>query len=108
MRLALTGRPCEIGPDLTDDPLGIGPALPFRVSDGGDVSAHFDIGRVDLQWRNGAIRQRARTHQGEIALWIDLYDVGCGDRILDWLAASIDVLEYHRPLAGDGAPWEAG
>src|SRR5262249_33182990 len=46
MRLALTGRPCEIGPDLTDDPLGIGPALPFRVSDGGDVSAHFDIGRT--------------------------------------------------------------
>ena len=99
MRLALTGRPCEIGPDLTDDPLGIGPALPFRVSDGGDVSAHFDIGRVDLQWRNGAIRQRARTHQSEIALWIDLYDIAFGDLILAWLAAWIAGLENNRHLA---------
>src|SRR5262249_43571816 len=99
MRLALAGRPCEIGPNLTDDSLGIGPALPFRMADGGDVGADVNIVRVDLQWRNGPVRHRARAEPGKIALWIDLYDVTFDDLVLARLAARIARLVDDRHLA---------
>ena len=43
VRVAGTGRPLVVGPDLTDDPFGEGPALALRVADSRDVGADLEI-----------------------------------------------------------------
>lgn len=43
VRVAGTGRPLVVGPDLTDDPFCEGPALALRVADRSDVGADLEI-----------------------------------------------------------------
>lgn len=43
VRVAGTGRPLVVGPDLTDDSFGEGPALALRVADSSDVGADLEI-----------------------------------------------------------------